>query len=430
MTPQLTAKAERRLHASTVFTPATPVRDADLFSGRAEQIRRVVDVVNQPGQHAVIFGERGVGKTSLANVITNRVKELGTNVLASRITCDTNDTYPSLWRKMLSQVHLQERKPGIGFSARDKATTRTAVHDLGPNPSSDDIRHFLTYLSDTTTVIVVMDEFDRIMEVNTRRAMADTIKAFSDHCLPATIILVGVADNVDTLIQEHQSIERCLVQVRMPRMSPSEIESILETGGHRLGMTFHPDAMAKIAAISQGLPHYAHLIALQAVRVSMDAGDGAEVRVEHLDEAIARALDDAQQSLRSGYRKAVQSPRKDNIFTHVLLACALSNTDKFGFFRAGDVRAPLSRLMGKPYEIPGFARHLNDFCEPHRGSVLRKYGAKHKSQYRFENPLMQPLVVMESLLERRVERNLIEELINERYLIVSKDLRPMGGLRR
>ena len=55
--------------ATTVFQPRTPITTRELFAGRWSELMAVVDAVNQVGLHAVIFGERGVGKTSLANVI-------------------------------------------------------------------------------------------------------------------------------------------------------------------------------------------------------------------------------------------------------------------------------------------------------------------------------------------------------------------------
>ena len=52
-----------------VFTPGAPVQTKDLFSGRKEQLNRVLETVTAPGRHPVIFGQRGVRKTSLANVL-------------------------------------------------------------------------------------------------------------------------------------------------------------------------------------------------------------------------------------------------------------------------------------------------------------------------------------------------------------------------
>ncbi len=122
--------------------------------------------------------------------------------------------------------------------------------------------------------------------------------------------------------------------------------------------------------------------------------------------AIAKAVGDAQQSLRDELRRAITSPQKDNLFSDVLLACALAKTDEFGYFAAADVRGPLSDVMKKKYEILSFARHLNGFCQPERGPILNKSGVKRKFKYRFTNPLMQPLVMMKGIIEGRIDESL------------------------
>src|ERR1700675_1362417 len=101
-------KALLDFRVSQVFTPASPVREADLFAGRIDQIRKVVDAINQPGQHAIIFGERGVGKTSLSNILATKLRSAGSavGILAPKVTCESSDTYVSLWRKVLSEIDL------------------------------------------------------------------------------------------------------------------------------------------------------------------------------------------------------------------------------------------------------------------------------------------------------------------------------------
>jgi DNA polymerase III gamma/tau subunit len=54
-----------------VFTPSAPIDNQALFAGRVNQLNRIIGAVSQRGQHAILFGERGVGKTSLANVLSD-----------------------------------------------------------------------------------------------------------------------------------------------------------------------------------------------------------------------------------------------------------------------------------------------------------------------------------------------------------------------
>ena|ERR1700728_4068959 len=49
----------------TIFRPSSPIDDRELFRGRTDELSRVIGAVQELGQHAVIYGERGIGKTSL-----------------------------------------------------------------------------------------------------------------------------------------------------------------------------------------------------------------------------------------------------------------------------------------------------------------------------------------------------------------------------
>jgi putative ribosome biogenesis GTPase RsgA len=57
----------REWEVQDLFSPAAPINSASLIAGRQEQISQLTDAVFENGRHAILFGERGVGKTSLAN---------------------------------------------------------------------------------------------------------------------------------------------------------------------------------------------------------------------------------------------------------------------------------------------------------------------------------------------------------------------------
>ena len=386
---------------SQVFTPAIPVSEKELFAGRADQVDKAIDAINQHGQHAVVYGERGVGKTSLANVLSSRlVSHSGEQAIAPRVNCDATDDFSSLWKKVLARVRMTETERTAGFMDRPLEKTGTAA-DAFPGDTAvtpDDVRDLLTRMGRGRVLLVIFDEFDRLTDQPARRTMADTIKALSDHAVPATIVIVGVADTVGELIAEHESVDRSLIQIPMPRMGPDELYELLDKGTSKLGMKLEPRARRRIAALSQGLPPYTHRLALHAARSAIRKRRRV-ITEDDIKQAIKDAVENAQQSLRDNYRKAVSSPQTGNLFGQVLLACARARTDDFGYFAAADVRKPMSKIMKKPYEIPSFARHLNGFCQPERGCVLRKEGEKHRYRYRFTDPLMQPFVIMKGIVE-------------------------------
>jgi Cdc6-like AAA superfamily ATPase len=407
MTPE--ERQKLGIEAGRVFSPAAPIDEKDLFAGRIKQLRRVIDVVNQRGQHAIIFGERGVGKTSLANVISSYLSSIPTlPILAPHVNCDGTDDFTRLWKKILSQIELSSQAKQAGFVSVAKIATTNLSDTLPTKVTPEDIRKALTAVSQYAMLIVIIDEFDRLQGAHIQRVFADTIKSLSDNSVKATIVLVGVADAVSDLIKEHQSVERALVQIRMQRMSTDELREIINKGLGRLGMTIDGDAIKHISLISQGLPHYTHLLGLYASREAIDQNTKT-ISMSHVQIAVKNALEGAQQTIRSAYHKATTSPRRDNLYADVLLACALAKTDDLGYFAAADVRTPLTKIKKRTFDIPSFSRHLNDFSEEKRGPILKKFGSKHKYRFRFINPLMQPFVTMQGFACGKIDRTTLEQ---------------------
>ena len=98
----------------------------------------------------------------------------------------------------------------------------------------------------------------------------------------------------------------------------------------------------------------------------------------------------------------VRRARKDNLFTDVLIACALAKTDDRGTFATQDVRKPMQEITAKEYEIPSFQQHLNEFCDDKRGPVLKRTGTPRSYRYAFTNPLIQPFAVMKGVTSGRI----------------------------
>jgi Cdc6-like AAA superfamily ATPase len=396
------------IKAGQVFKPGAPVDQVSMLLGRGREIERVLDVVGQTGRHAIIYGERGVGKTSLATLLEDLLRPLRKRqVLAPRVQCGGTDTFASAWRMLFEAIGKVENEMRIGFAGEAVERRSTAAELIkGKKVTPDVVRRVLDTLADEFIPIAIFDEFDRL-PAGPRGEFADMIKNLSDHAVRTTVVLVGVGDTVDQLIQEHQSVARALVEIHMERLKPAEIRSIVEVGLQQLQMKASVYSLGRIALLARGLPHYAHLLGLHSARSAI-AEKSLEVTPAHVERAIHQALSDAQQHIAHAYHKATTSPRKQNLFGDVLLACALATVDDMGTFAAQDVREPLCLITQNDYDIPTFAQHLSEFSSEKRGDVLRRIGSAHRYRYRFVDSLLQPYVIMRGVSSNRVPAQYLE----------------------
>ena len=103
-----------------VFTPGAPISEAELFSGRIDQISKIIETISSPGYHAILYGERGVGKTSLSNVLLSFLNDIGGDFLLPRVNCDKSDTFTTLWKKQFDNLTITKSQSSPGFVSEKK----------------------------------------------------------------------------------------------------------------------------------------------------------------------------------------------------------------------------------------------------------------------------------------------------------------------
>ena len=383
------AKA-KRFEANELFTPSTPITIAELFAGRHLQINKMLDAIGERGRHIVLFGERGVGKSSIAQIVPFLIPKGPRQVRNIRVQAFPGDTFSIIAKRIFSKIHFK-----ADYGQGEKAYS---VGEFYPNDVAiDDFLNEMQNFRESEIPIIVIDEFNEITDPTMTVIIANIIKALSDTASNVTMVIVGVADNITQLFEEHRSIERCTEQIQMPRMTVDERKDILDKRISRLGMSIEGDAKWKTINLSKGLPTYVHHLgkhavfcALQNLRTNV---------IEHdVDSAIEEVLKAAQQTLKDSYEAATRSNQARALFRHLITACALAKVDDAGYFMPTAIKDPYSAILDKKIEIANFQDTLREFAE-NRGRILERTGEQRSFRFRFANPAMQPYVIMRGIAD-------------------------------
>lgn len=382
---------ERLMKLGEMFSPSAPIVTKDLFFGRKEQLSRAVDAINEKGQHLVLYGERGVGKTSLANIFHDKLQGIST----AKIVCNRDDTFELLWKKMLRRISFVSRTPGMGFTAVAREREYQMDLFLSREGTVDPNDLLLIFEKLNQTILFIFDEYDSIQDPKVISKMADLLKAISDSAPQVTVMIVGITDNVNALIGNHPSIERCMKQIRLPRMSNLELAEIVENGICGLELAMDERIKHTLIRFSQGFPHYTHLLAKYACQWAIRCED-REVSKKHFDLAIADAIENAHESIREAFQRATYSAKRDSIFEQVVYASALAEEDEHGTFRAADLIGPLRRITGRELPLASFTYHLGKLSKEERGTILQKFRIASGNTYcfRYRNPLLKAYILL------------------------------------
>ena len=397
-----------------IFKPSAPTSDRELFRGRQGELERLALATQEQGQHAILFGERGVGKTSLAYMGMEVFRLSNPLGIVVRIACTADDSFSSLWKKLATRAQstvdkLDDKQLRELYQpAIDRVREVLASED---RITPEDVGRALDILSAAAPLLVVIDEFDRIADFSAGAEFADLIKQISDDLLSCTLCIVGVADDVSGLMAGHESVDRSLKAIAMPRMSTSELRQIVEAGfevfrratGYEISVT--PAAVAAIANMSQGFPYYTHLLASAIGRLAITSARN-EVQFEDVFSALLQAKNEAEPGIKNRYREATFG-RTHATYRETLLACVLAKSDHLGYFAASDVTTALRSNLNSPRK--NCNAHLKKFSEE-MPMLLEKQQNRSAAKHRFADPLMRPFVLLEGFSSGMIRMESLENV--------------------
>ncbi len=384
-----------------VFTPFAPIELPDFFAGRQEIIDDIRSELQAPGRQVAVYGERGVGKTSLALLLYFFAGYDDEQVHIFR--CHDGVIFDDICRALLTDAgHL------FGVNGAQTESTQSGEGKLGPIGGSLSRRTTVSLraVRDAQAVtpsrmlevfqrvrkLLIIDEFDRVQDVQTKTRMAELIKHFSDARSETKIVIVGVAETLTTLIGEHESLSRSLAQIGLKRMAEPELADIIERGSQRTGAKFDPRVAIRIVRLADGFPHFVHLLCLYASLYAGECLQQDHAGMPHVGErayhlGLRSAISKSEHSLQDTYESAViTTRRKSDIYELTLRAMALSESRDVQVRELAKHASYLARSELRPEK---FSNALGELVKQERGQILTKV---RDGFYKYTNPLMRAYI--------------------------------------
>src|SRR6185437_5189612 len=322
------------------LTPSDSIKTPDRLFGREKMLKTIDRAFSSPGRQIFIFDDRGVGKTSLA--LTSAYLHTGaenqpiyvmcgkTNNFAQTIQAIGNAAIPV--EKRLERLTTGE---GLNVSVWGFGVGITKPSNQNGNiapPQSlmealDVIRYVASKRSGTT--IIVIDEMERIEGEAERDKFAEFIRNIPELDANVRFVFCGIMHDIDELLKSHPSAGRILEAIELKRLHHSDLWKILTVVSEKLNVEIQQEALIRISQVSDGFPHYVHLIG-EALFWSIfdDPSDVTHSESSHYKDAIIEALRRVEPSLRVQYEKATHKTRNTDDYEVALWALAYSTSDK------------------------------------------------------------------------------------------------------
>lgn len=387
----------------TTFTPSHPKTAPETFSGRESQLSQIVTAIEEDRAHVVVFGTRGLGKSSISNVTAEMATKAGYRVI--RYSCSSETTFDEMFRNIFARI------PGeiLDHDGRAGANADTAKNLLPSGPlGATQVAELMARIR-YGHALIVLDEFDRVRSSEVRNHLAETIKSVSDCLANTTFLILGVARDLDALLGHHPSIQRNLVSIHLPYMTAPEIDRLVLRGRDSAGILFDSFSRRLTVRLSGGLPYMAELICLHAGRAMLHR-QGVFVSKQDMALGLRRIVDSMDPNVVDLYNYATGN-RRNRQLLNTLFAAACTPFDAYGGFFAKTVgeillgEATTERSAQKSGLLTTY-NLLSRLAKDDSGAVLQRDAkAQTGAKYFFRDSLMRSYVMM----RRIVDENLLAD---------------------
>ncbi|MEJ8845606.1 ATP-binding protein [Variovorax rhizosphaerae] len=333
-----------------VFTPSTPARVA--FVERDSINNKLVNALRTPGKQIVVYGHSGSGKTTL---LVNKLHQLYERHITTpcmkgltfeQLVMDAFDQLSPFYiseksaaRKSTKAEELSVTYKIISAKIGDSSTLESGQKSnrlLPPQLTPQNLARFIG----EADCCWVLEDFHKIDDAE-KPKLSQLMKVFmdmSDTYPTLKIVALGAVDTARQVVDYDPELKNRVSEIRVDLMEEREIQEIIEKGEKALNINF---GLIKnsIATYSSGLAAVCHHLCLNIC-------DAAEVQETFkgekpyivprtsLPEALKTYVQEASDSIKSSFDKALKKERKSKYNNAELIIRTLCKATDDGMARA------------------------------------------------------------------------------------------------
>ncbi|MEN3164418.1 AAA family ATPase [Tistrella mobilis] len=317
---------------SNRLSPSQEIKSPEKLIGREAYLQRIHRALHSPGRHLFIFGDRGVGKTSLA--VTAGQISVNEDKNFIYIPCSNGTTFfDAIWAvgRAVSDISPVKKSGGfaVGINLPQVGGVNFGVNHGGKTldkPTSfNDCLSMIGFVRSRLTgqIIICFDEMDRILSSGEKNNFAELLKNISSVVDDVRFIYCGIGADVDELIGAHLSVGRMFEPIHVEKLSYDSLWKIIDNAASDLSVTIPQGILIRIGVISDGFPHYVHLMGeCLFYKMFDDPAYVSTCSAEHFKAALRDSLVKAEPSLRRIYQKATEKSKNSLDYEIALWALA------------------------------------------------------------------------------------------------------------
>lgn len=280
----------------------------------------------------------------------------------------------------------------------------------------------------------VLEDFHKIDE-GEKEKLSQLMKVFmdlSDEYPDLKIIALGAVDTARQVVDYDQEMRNRVAEVHVSLMTEQEISAIIEKGEEALNIKFSPQIKQLVSRHSNGLASVCHHLCLNMCNAAnireTVRGEAFHLTRDHCERAVKTYVEEASDSIKSAFDKALKQRRKTQYANAELILEALCTLGEEGAARS-DIHRFIQRKEAK-YPEANLKYLMPKLCTPEYGGIIRFdsnsglysfsepiYRAYALARYVKNNNSKSPHIV-HSDFEQTLMRFLTEKIVND-----SKSLR-------